>query len=93
MKTIAVPTRAKTLNDVLKKARRNGLILQSANGNRFVLTPIENWEGFNVGAGKDFAEEVKLTAQNKKLMTLLASRRSHGQKIPLAKIKSRFGLD
>ena len=93
MKTITVPTRAKTLNDVLKKARRNGLILQSANGKRFVLTSIENWKGFNVGAGDDFAEEVKLTTQNKKLMKLLTERRSHAQNIPLTKVKEELDLD
>ncbi|MBI3464487.1 MAG: hypothetical protein HY000_15745 [Planctomycetes bacterium] len=34
MKTITVPARYRSLNDLLKKARRNGLILQSADGQR-----------------------------------------------------------
>jgi len=61
MKTVTVPTRAKTLNQLLKKARRTGLILQSADGQRFVLASLEHWAGFEVGAGDDFAREVKLT--------------------------------
>ncbi|MDZ7361857.1 MAG: hypothetical protein ONB46_14190 [candidate division KSB1 bacterium] len=92
MKTLTVPAKEKTLNDVLKKARRNGLILQSANGQRFVLISIENWEGFNVRAGNDFAKEAKLTAQNKKLMKFLAERRSHAKRIPLAKVKEQLDL-
>jgi hypothetical protein len=93
MKTITVSARAKTLNGLLKKAQRNGLILQSSDGQRFVLTSIKNWEGFNMGAGNDFAQEVKLTTQNKKLMKFLAERRSHAKRIPLAKVKEQLGLN
>lgn len=93
MKTATIPARAKTLNSLLKRARRNSLILQSADGQRFVLTSIENWEGFDVGAEGDFAQEVKLTAQNKKLMKFLAERRSHAKRIPLAKVKEQLGLN
>jgi hypothetical protein len=93
MKTITVPARAKTLNNVLKKARRNGLILRSADGQRFVLTSIENWQGFTVGAGDDFAQEVKSTVRNKKLMKFLAGRRSHAKRIPLATVKAQLGID
>ncbi len=93
MKTIAVPARARILNDLLKKARRSGLILQSVHGHRFVLASIENWQGFDVGAGDDFSREVKLTVRNRKLMKLLAGRRSHGKTIPLAKVKEQLGLN
>ena len=93
MKTITVPAREKTLNDVLKKARRNGVILQSADGQRFVLTSIKNWEGFHVGASNNFANEVKLTAQNKKLMQLLSERRRRTKRIPLTKVKEQLGLN
>lgn len=92
MKTITVSSRAKTLNDVLKKARRNGLILQSAVGERFVLTSIKNWEGFDVGAENNFAQEVKLTVRNKKLMKFLSERRSHAKRIPLSKVKEQLDI-
>lgn len=93
MKTIIVPARAKTLNELLKKARRTGLILQSADGQRFVLASIKDWEGFDVGAGDDFAREVKRTAQNKKLMKFLTERRTQGKRIPLTKVKEQLGLN
>ena len=93
MKTVTVPARAKTLNSLLKRARRTGLILQSADGQHFVLASLEHWEGFDVGAGDDFAREVKLTVRNKKLMKFLAERRTHGKKIPLAKVKEQLDLN
>jgi len=93
MKTVMVSARSRTLNDLLKKARRPGLILQSADGQRFVLTSVEQWEGFDVGADDDFVREVKKTARNKKLMKLLAGRRSNGKRIPLAKVKEELGLN
>ena len=92
MKTIAVPTRSKTLNELLKKAGRTGLILQSADGHRFVLASIEGWRGYDVGVGDDFAGEVKRTVRNKKLMKALADRRRNGKRIPLAKVKEELGL-
>jgi hypothetical protein len=93
MKTITVPARAKTLNQLLKQARRNGLILQSADGRRFVLAAIEKWEGFDVGASDNFTQEVKRTTQNKKLMKALVQRRHHGKRIPLSKVKEQLDLD
>jgi hypothetical protein len=68
MKTVIVSSRSKTLHALLRQARRNGLILQSPEGERFMLTPIGDWEAFHVGDSEDFAEEVKSTSQNKELM-------------------------
>jgi hypothetical protein len=95
MKTIAVSTRAKTLNELLKKARRGTIILESADGQRFALTSINNWEGFDVGSSKGFADEVQRTVKNKKLMKSLANRRKSGksESIPLAEVKKQLGLD
>ena len=92
MKTIAVSTRAKTLNNLLKRARRNGVILKTADGERYILTSLGSWQGFEVGASEDFGEEVKRTVRNKKLMKFLAKRRTNGQRIPLAKVKEELGL-
>jgi len=93
MKTVTVSPRAKTLHNLLRKARRNGLILQSPEGERFVLTPIGNWIGFDVGDSDDFAEEVKMTVRNKKLMKFLAKRRRHGKRIPIEKVREQLGID
>jgi hypothetical protein len=49
MKAFSVSARAKTLNELLKKARRGTVILQSADGQRFALTSVHDWEGFDVG--------------------------------------------
>ena len=92
MKTIVVSTRAKTLNNLFKRARRNGVILQTADGERFILTSLGIWQGFEVGASEDFGEEVKRTVRNKKLMKFLVKRRTNGKRIPLAKVKDELGL-
>ena len=95
MKTIAVSTRAKTLNELLKKARRGTIILESADGQRFALTSLNHWEAFDVGSSDDFAHEVERTGKNRKLMKSLADRRkaANGAGIPLAEVKKQLGLD
>jgi hypothetical protein len=92
MKTITVSARSKTLNGLLKQAGRSGLILQSAKGHRFVLASIEGWQSYDVGVGVDFADEVKRTVRNKRLMKTLADRRRGGKRIPLANVKQELGL-
>jgi hypothetical protein len=92
MKTIAVPARSKTLNELLRKAGRTGLILQSADGHRFVLASIEGWQGHDVGAVDDFGDEVKRTVRSRKLMKARANRRRNGKRIPLARVKDELGL-
>jgi hypothetical protein len=51
--------RAKVLNELLKKARRRTIILNSADGQCFTRTFVHDWEGFDVGGGGDFAIEVR----------------------------------
>ena len=92
MRTVTVSPRAKTLNDLLKRAKRRGLILQAADGQRFVLTSLEEWTGFDVGASADFEREAKATTENKALMKHLASRRNAARRIPLAGVKEQLGL-
>jgi hypothetical protein len=93
MTIITVPAEEKMLNELLKQAQQNGLILEAADGQRFMLVSIEKWEGFEVGEEEDFEREVELTGQNQELMGFLAKRRSHGQRIPLAKVKEQLGLE
>ncbi len=59
--------------------------LESADGQRFVLLSIEDWEGFEVGEDEDLTK-------NKSLMEYLADRRSHGRRIPLAEVKAQLGV-
>ncbi|HEU0293994.1 MAG TPA: hypothetical protein VFR47_14735 [Anaerolineales bacterium] len=82
MKPMIVSSQEKNLSALLKKARRQNVILESADGQRFVLAPISNWQGFDVGHSDDFGEEVKKTAQNKKLAKFMANRRAKNKGKP-----------
>ncbi|MDI6794153.1 MAG: hypothetical protein QME81_15035 [bacterium] len=75
----------KTLNELLKKARRKEIVLESADGQRFVLASIQSWEGFEVDEDDDITK-------NRKLMSHLASRCSGGKRIPLAEVKAQLEL-
>ena len=94
MKTITIPTRAKAISDLLKKARRRSVVLEAADGQRYVLTAVSNWEGFDVGNSDDFGEEVKRTVRNKRLMKFLADRRktSKGKGKSLEEVEKELGL-
>jgi len=85
MRIITVPARAKRLNDILKEARHEEVILECADGQRFVLASIEGWEGFEVDEDDDITK-------NKNLMKHLTERRTHGRRIPLAEVKAQLGL-
>ena len=81
MKTIAVSTRSKNLNELLRQARRENLILRTAEGEEFILAEID-----------DFSCEIELTRQNKKLMKYLEMRAKQTKTVPLAKVKSALNL-
>ena len=85
MKTTPVPARAKTVNDLLKKARRKTIILEAADGAKFVLAPVAGWEGFELDESGDITK-------NKPLMKHLAARKSDRPKVSLATIKAELGL-
>ena len=85
MKTTSVSARAKSVNDLLKKARRQTLILEAADGARFVLAPLGDWEGFELDDSGDITK-------NKKLIQRLTSRRSNAPKISLSELKAEMGL-
>jgi hypothetical protein len=96
MKPVSVPPQAKTLNNLLKKARRRNVILESADGERFVLASIAQWQGFDVGSSDDFGVEVKRTARNKKLAKLMAERRAKDKgkpRISLDKVRTELRLE
>lgn len=86
MKATRVSPRAKTLNDLLNRARRRAVILETARGERFVLASIEGWEGYALGKDEDITK-------NKQLLKQLEARRSGRKPIPLAQIKAELGLE
>jgi hypothetical protein len=94
MKAISISNRAKSINDLLKKARRRSIVLETKDGQRYVLRPVGEWEGFDVGNSDDFGEEVKRTVRNKRLMNLLSERRktSKGKSKLLEEVEKELGL-
>lgn len=82
MKTVTVSVRAKTLNALLKRARRGGLILRSPDGHEFILAEID-----------DFNREIELTRKNERLMKLLDERAKQTKTIGLAEVKAQLGLN
>jgi len=93
MRTITVPVHARTINSLLRQARETSLILQAADGRRFVLAALGGWQGFEIGDDEDFGREVERTVENKDLLNFLAQRRQGGRNIPLAEVKARHGLE
>ncbi|MEW5985550.1 MAG: hypothetical protein AB1791_02855 [Chloroflexota bacterium] len=93
MTVITVPAEERMLNALLNKARRSGLILETAAGQRYMLVSIEKWAAFEVGDGDDFAREAELTGQNQELMQFLIGRRTHGKCVPLSEVKAQLGLN
>jgi hypothetical protein len=95
MKPTFIPQQEKTLNALFKRARRRNVILESADGQRFVLAAISKWQGFDVGDSDDFAEEVKRTAQNKELAKFMAERRKRSKGKPTytaAEARKKLGV-
>jgi hypothetical protein len=82
MKTVNISTKAKTINSLLKKAQRGGLILRSPEGQEFILAEID-----------DFNREIELTRQNKALMRLLNARGKQTKTFNASEVKKQLGLD
>lgn len=95
MKTITVSPQARPVHELLRQARGNGVILESPEGERFILAPIGAWIGFDVGDSDDFGKETENTVANKELMGALASRkaRSSGHYLSAEEVRRELGLD
>ena len=85
MKTTRVSPRAKTLNDLLNRARRQAVILETVGGEKFVLASIEGWEEYTLPKDGDITK-------NKRLMKQLETRRRPAKPIPIAEVKRELGL-
>lgn len=81
MKTVAVSKKAKGINELLKRARQESIIVRSADGTEFILAEID-----------DFNREIELTRQNRKLMRFLERRAKQAKTIPLEEVKVQLGL-
>ena len=81
MKTIKVSRQARTVNALLKRARRENVVLRSPEGDEFILAEID-----------DFNREIEVTRQNKRLMKLLEARAKQKITFSLEETKQRLGL-
>ena len=81
MRTIAVSSRARTLNALLRRARKENIILRALDGHEFVLAEID-----------DFNREIELTRQNHKLMKLLDQRGREKATISLADARQKMDV-
>lgn len=81
MKTVTVPKRAKSVNALLKAARKTNLILRAPDGTEYILAEID-----------DFDREIELARRNKRLMKYLERRARQTKTIPLAQVRSELGL-
>jgi len=81
MKTVAISKRSKSINELLRKASRENIIIRTHDGTEFILAEID-----------DFNREIKLTRQNEKLMRFLEQRAKETKTIPLDEVKTQLGI-
>lgn len=81
MKTIKVSKQSRTLIALLKRARRENVILRSPEGEEFVLAEID-----------DFNREIELTRENRQLMKLLESRAKQKATVSMEEARRRLDL-
>ena len=96
MNTIVISSQSKALNNLLKKARRRNVMLESSDGEHFVLARVTNLQAFEVGISDDFDEEIKMTRRNKRLMKFLDQRAAQAKgtkRRPIAEVRRRLGVD
>jgi hypothetical protein len=81
MKTITISRRARSVHALLKRARRENVILRSPEGEEFILAEVG-----------DFNREIELTRQNRALMKFLDARARQTETVSFEDVKSLLGL-
>jgi len=81
VKTIPVSKRSRGINVLLKRARRENVILRSADGGEFLLAELD-----------DFDREIEFTRGNKALMRLLDARARQSRALSLGTVKTQLGI-
>jgi hypothetical protein len=84
MKTIAIKKPSKAMDSLLQAAKVKDVILQSPNGDEFLVVAID-----------DFGQEIARKRANKELMSFLHQRfrdANRRRSIPLVEVKKRLGL-
>lgn len=91
MNIVSVPAEQTYLFELLKMVSDEGIILQTTDGQQFIVLSLASWHGFDVGDSDDFEQEVQQTAQNTQLLTFLAERKNAGQRVPIAHVQKLLG--
>ncbi|MBI3698685.1 MAG: hypothetical protein HY238_28080 [Acidobacteria bacterium] len=81
MKTIAISRCARSVQAVLKRARRENVILRSPEDEEFILAEVD-----------DFNREIELARQNRRLMKFLDARARQTKTVSLEEAKTLLGL-
>ena len=81
MKTVLVTKRSKSINELLKQAMKQNVILRSEDGREFILAEVD-----------EFDREIELVRQNKALMKYLDERGKEKATIPLEDLEKELGL-
>jgi hypothetical protein len=80
MKIVTLSSEKRSLDDLLKQASQESLILRTTDGREFILAEID-----------DFDREIELTRQNEELMRLLDARGQEKGTVSLADARARLG--
>jgi hypothetical protein len=82
MKTIDIPPQEGAVNALLAQASQEDLLVRTADGTRFMVTAID-----------DFDEEIVRTRRNAKLMALLDERGTQSKTISLKELKQELEIE
>ena len=81
MKTITISRRARSVHSLLRRARRENVILRSPEGEEFILAEVD-----------DFNREIELARQNRALMRFLDARARQVQTVSSEQARGLLGL-
>ena len=87
MKTIDLTTQRATIEDVLRLAEGESVVVHTAKGKVFAISEVGEPD-----EEEDFALEVALTRQNKALRALLSERSKEPGKHTLDQVRQKLGL-
>jgi hypothetical protein len=81
MKTIMISRRARSVHALLRRARRENVILRPPEGDEFILAEVD-----------DFNREIELARQNRALMKFLDARARQTETVSSEEARNLLGL-
>jgi hypothetical protein len=92
MKIVMISEEQSSLLNLLQNLKEDSVILQTTDGQKFLLFALNNWHGFEIEDTEDFEQEVKSTSENSELLEFLSTRNQTKQRISIAQVKNQLGL-